>query len=176
MHHATWLWFCKQGKLIAAFLNNEFSQIIVDESYEVNVYLIPLQWCHNERDSVSNNRRLDCLFNRLFRCRLKKSPKLHVTGLCKGNPPVTAVNSPHKGPVTRKMFPFDNFIMYIHAPFCYFFPIKRLDMGSYERHVFSLDIDEIWTNILHALMLSDTDKPGKLFHVHYYITYTIYCV
>ena len=25
-----------------------------------------------------------------------------------------SVNSPHKGPVTRKMFPFDNVIMYIY--------------------------------------------------------------
>ena len=25
------------------------------------------------------------------------------------------VNSPHKGPVTRKMFPFDDVIMFIHG-------------------------------------------------------------
>ena len=30
-----------------------------------------------------------------------------VTGLCEGSP----VNSPHKGPVTRKMFPFDDVII-----------------------------------------------------------------
>ena len=29
----------------------------------------PLQWCYNERDGVSNHRRLDYLLNRLFRCR-----------------------------------------------------------------------------------------------------------
>ena len=39
----------------------------------------PLQWCHNHR-------RLDCLLNRLFRCRSKKPPNLRVTGLCEGNP------------------------------------------------------------------------------------------
>ena len=33
-----------------------------------------------------------------------------VTGLCVGNSP-GPVNSPHKGPVTRKMFPFDDVIM-----------------------------------------------------------------
>ena len=32
------------------------------------------------------------------------------TGLCAGNSP-GPVNSPHKGPVTRKMFPFDDVIM-----------------------------------------------------------------
>ena len=48
-----------------------------------------LQWRHNERNSVSNHRRLDCLLNRLFRCRSKKTSKLRVTGLCEGNSPVT---------------------------------------------------------------------------------------
>ena len=45
------------------------------------------------------------LLNRLFRRRSKKTPKLRVTGLCVGNSP-GPVNSPHKWPVTRKMFPF----------------------------------------------------------------------
>ena len=31
-----------------------------------------LQWRHNEHNGVSNNRRLDCLLNRLFRRRSKK--------------------------------------------------------------------------------------------------------
>ena len=48
--------------------------------------------------------------NRLFRRRSKKTSKLRVTGLCIGNSP-GLVNSPHKGPVTRKMFPFDDVIM-----------------------------------------------------------------
>ena len=41
----------------------------------------------------------------------KKPSKLHVTGLCVGNSP-WPVNSPHKGPVTRKMFPIDDVIMF----------------------------------------------------------------
>ena len=48
-----------------------------------------LQWRHNERNGVSNHRRYDCLLNRLFRRRSKKTSKLRVTGLCEGNPPVT---------------------------------------------------------------------------------------
>ena len=40
----------------------------------------------------------------------RKTSKLRVTGLCVGNSP-GPVNSPHKGPVTRKMFPFDDVIM-----------------------------------------------------------------
>ena len=48
-----------------------------------------LQWRHNGRDSVSNHQPHDCLLNRLFRRRSKKTPKLRVTGLCMGNSPGT---------------------------------------------------------------------------------------
>ena len=48
-----------------------------------------LLWNHDERDVVSNPRRLDCLLNRLFRCRSKKTSMLLVTCLCEGNSPVT---------------------------------------------------------------------------------------
>ena len=44
----------------------------------------------------------------------KKTSKLRVTGLCAGNSP-GPVNSQHKGPVTRKMFPFDGVIMDISS-------------------------------------------------------------
>ena len=40
-----------------------------------------LQLRHNGRDSVSNHRRLDCLLNRLFRHRSKKTSKPRGTGL-----------------------------------------------------------------------------------------------
>ena len=50
---------------------------------------IPLRWRHNERDGVSNHRRIDCLLNRSSRCKSKKISKLHVTGLYAGNSPVT---------------------------------------------------------------------------------------
>ena len=47
------------------------------------------QWRHNEREGVSNHQPHDRLLNRLFRHRWKKTPKLRVTGLCKGNSLVT---------------------------------------------------------------------------------------
>ena len=50
---------------------------------------ITLQWRRNGHDSVSNHQPQDCLLNRLFRRRSKKTPKLHVTGLCAGNSPIT---------------------------------------------------------------------------------------
>ena len=69
-----------------------------------------LRWRHNDHNGVSNHQPHDCLLSRLFRRRSKKTSKLRVTGLCVGNSP-GPVNSPHKGPVTRKMFPFDDVIM-----------------------------------------------------------------
>ena len=48
-----------------------------------------LQWRHNERHGVSIHRRLDCLPNRLFRRRSKKTSKLRVSGLWEGSSPVT---------------------------------------------------------------------------------------
>ena len=67
-------------------------------------------WRHNDHDGASNHQHNGCLLNRLFRRRSKKTSKLRVTGLCVGNSP-GPVNSPHKGPVTRKMFPFDDVII-----------------------------------------------------------------
>ena len=69
-----------------------------------------LQWRHNDHDIVSNHQPHGCLFNRFFRHRSKKTSKFRVTGLCVGNSP-GPVNSPHKGPVTRRMFPFHDVIV-----------------------------------------------------------------
>ena len=48
-----------------------------------------LQWRHDEPDGVSNHQPHDCLLNRLLRSRSKKTSKFRVTGICKGNLPVT---------------------------------------------------------------------------------------
>ena len=73
-----------------------------------------LHWRHNDHDGFSNHQPHGCLLNRLFGRSSKKTSKLGVTGLCAGNSP-GPVNSPHKGPVTRKMFPFDDVIMLFTA-------------------------------------------------------------
>ena len=62
-------------------------------------------WRHNGHDGVSNHQPQHCLLNRFFGGRWKKISKLRVTGLCAGN------NSPHKWPVTRKIFPLYDVIM-----------------------------------------------------------------
>ena len=86
-----------------------------------------LRWRHNGRDGVSNHQPHDCLLNRLFRRRSKKTSKLRVTGLCEGNSPG---NYPHKWPVTRKIFPFHDVIMNIF--WCVLYMIYELcDMKVY---------------------------------------------
>ena len=77
---------------------------------------VTLRWRHNDHDGVSNYQPNGCLLNHLFRRRSKKTSKIRVTGLWAGNSP-GPVNSPHKGPVTRKMFPFDDVIMEIDASY-----------------------------------------------------------
>ena len=61
-----------------------------------------LQWRHKGREGVSNYQPHDCLLICLFSRISKKTSKLRVTGLCKGNR--WPVNSPHKGPVHGKCF------------------------------------------------------------------------
>ena len=48
-----------------------------------------LQWRHNVHDGISNHQPHHCLFKHSFWCRSKKTSKLHFTGLCAGNSPVT---------------------------------------------------------------------------------------
>ena len=65
---------------------------------------------HNERDGVSNHQPHDCLPNRLFRRRSKKTSKLRVTALCVGNSPVTD-EFPAQVTSNAKMFPLGYVIM-----------------------------------------------------------------
>ena len=46
---------------------------------------VAVRWRHIERDSVSNHQPYQCLLNRLFIRRSKKTSKLRVTGLCVEN-------------------------------------------------------------------------------------------
>ena len=51
------------------------------------ISFISLRWRHSGRDGVSNHQPHDCLHNRLFGRRSKKTPKPRVTGPCVGNSP-----------------------------------------------------------------------------------------
>ena len=89
--------------------------VIYEVAWNIQSIMTPLnwnalRWRHNGRDSVSNHQPYDCLLNRLFRRRPRKHQSSASLAFVRGihrRP----VNSPHKGPVTRKMFPFDDVIM-----------------------------------------------------------------
>ena len=103
--------FCLNVFLITLFRYVLLMPIVPDRHICFKDIWFPLQWRHNGRNSVSNHQPYDCLFNRLFKRRSKKSSKLRVTGLCVRWIHRWPVNSPHKWPVTRKMFLFDDVIM-----------------------------------------------------------------
>ena len=102
-------------------------------------------------------------FNSLFRRRSKKTSKLRVTGLCVGNSP-GPVNSLHKGPVTRKMFPFDDVIM-IHAVLLCFVVL----WWYYE---FPVAVCDLFTHVF-QVCLSGTrksrDDPGPFQYVYVFL-------
>ena len=52
----------------------------------------------------------ECLLSRLFGRKLKKTPKLRVTGLCAGNSPVTS-EFPAQRASNAENIPFDDVIM-----------------------------------------------------------------
>ena len=80
---------------------------------------VPLQWCYNERDSISNHRRCYCLLNCVGsgpdqRKHQSSASLAFVQGIHHWQ-----VNSPHKRLVTRKMFSFDDVIMLPVLPAMY---------------------------------------------------------
>ena len=80
-------------------------------SAHVDYNKLSLRWRHNGPDSVSNYQPHYCLLNRLFsdadqRKHQSSASLAFARGIHRG-----LVNSPHKWPVMRKMFPFDDVIM-----------------------------------------------------------------
>ena len=86
-------WWPQQGLLywypamLSIFCNSFENRTAMDGLYGYQIFT--LQWRQNGHDSVSNHQPHDCLLNRLFRRRSKKTSKLRVTGLCVGNSPWT---------------------------------------------------------------------------------------
>ena len=69
-----------------------------------------LQWCHDQCDGVSNHWHLHCFLHHLFRHRSEKKSSISLAFMRRIYR--WLVDSPYKGPVTRKMFPFDDVIMF----------------------------------------------------------------
>ena len=112
--------------------------------------MISLQWLHNGRDSVSNHQPHDCLLNRLFRRRSKKTSSsaslAFVRGIHRG-----PVNSPHKWPVTRKMFQLDDVIMLCCVYFMLFMSDNSLCSYCYMLSLF--DVKQILSYLMLVLLL-----------------------
>ena len=89
--------------ILSCFIGRCYDWTRPDQRQEHSTFIngkpvLPIaKWCsttslqrrHNEHDGVSNHQPYDCLLNRLFRRRSKKTSKLCVTGLCVGNSPGT---------------------------------------------------------------------------------------
>ena len=114
--------FCVPGRLYVSYLTMHFRVASLALACLHDCPIVSLQWRHTGRDIVSNHQPHDCLLNGLFRHRWKKTSKPRITGFVWGIHR-WSVNSPHKGPVTRKRFPFDDVIMKRkkHKPCVYYF-------------------------------------------------------
>ena len=112
---------------------------------------ITLQWRHNERDGILNHQPPDYLLNRLFKAQIKETSKLRVPGLYEGNSPVT-------GPVTRKMFPFDDVIM--KGKLCVQW-LKVVTGSTFRRNIHRYDVQftcELYCHIRYLQVLYSKQK------------------
>ena len=88
--------FYIKSVLIQVMVSHGAGHTLLPETTPIPVHLTtkemiicPLRRRHNGHDGVSNHQLHHCLLKSLFGCRLKKTSKLRVTGLCAGNSPGT---------------------------------------------------------------------------------------
>ena len=79
-----------------------------------SIYSISLQWRHNERDRVSNHS-LMIVYWSVNSVTNKKKKHQSSASLAFVRELTGHRWIPHKGPVTRKIFPFDNVIMFFQC-------------------------------------------------------------
>ena len=127
-HNPCIRWRLNHSRTDSAYIQNPSSSLGLQHRCLSRVYSLclqlSLQWRHNERNGVSNDRRLVCLLNRMFRRISKKISKAFVLGIHRW---------PHKGPVAREIFSFDD---RHHGPTgtrqsTYTVPTTKLDMSSH---------------------------------------------
>ena len=91
-HFTTWRWYMHswyRSLWTPVSLYTMFADGLVTQGLMISAATLLPSWRHNGRNSVRNHQPHDCLRNRLFRRRSKKTSKLRVTGLCAGNSPGT---------------------------------------------------------------------------------------
>ena len=94
------------------FARNNKKVVFCSRFYNYCIFVVyylkqyPLLWGHDEHDGVSNNQLNDCLLRRRSKKHQRSASLAFVRGIHRW-----PVNALHKGPVTRKVFPFDDVIM-----------------------------------------------------------------
>ena len=107
--------------------------------HETKYPLGTLQWRHNGRHGASNHRRLDCVLNRLFRCRSKKYQSSALLAFVRGI---------HRWiPRTRKMFPFDDAIVFQYRKYTWNTPLQNFGDFVLAYECYGTEII-IWTQVL----------------------------
>ena len=121
-----------------------------------------LRWRHNEHDSVSNHQPHDCLLNRLFGRKSKKTSKLRVTGFCAGNSPGTG-----EFPAQRASNAENVSIWWRHHGY-----MPLISKPTEETHRAATVIDNIFTNTyntenkhLTANLTTDISNHYMIFHI-----------
>ena len=88
------------------------ADVLVSKSADWRVGYVSLQWHHNEHHGVSNHQSHDwstVYLDADQRTHQRSAPLAFVRGIHRW-----PVNSLHKGQITRKMFPFDDVIMFFN--------------------------------------------------------------
>ena len=122
-HCVAWLWLLIRAIICFSQNTHTFNDIrflslyvsMVRICWRLNhmvqqVIEMTLQWRYNDHDSVSNHQPHDCLhtvYSGVDQSKHQSSASLAFVWRIHRGP----VNSPHKWPVTRKVFPFDDVIM-----------------------------------------------------------------
>ena len=106
-------------------------------SHRICENMFTLLWRHNGCDGVSNHQPHDCLLTRLFRRGSKKTSKLHVTGLCEGNSPVTG-----EFPAQRASNAENVFIWWRHYEY-----VQTFWRGDRRQAITQTDVD--WYHLFH---------------------------
>ena len=123
-----------------------------------------------EGDGVSNHRYLDCLRNRLFRHRSKKTSRSALQVFVRGIQ-WWPKDSPHKGPVTRKMFHLmtssckcnpSKDIFYFDICFAVINPKSIFLKCWYHKHIFYTYPSDSWKFTKNIILFFQSEKNWPL--------------
>ena len=115
--HKSIIWSQKKWQKTCITLQSVLCLLITSLRWFGAETFSPLLWRHNGPDGVSSHQPHSCLLNRLFRRRSRKKHQSSASLAFVRGIHRSPVNSPHKGPVKRKIFPFDDVIMTVMINF-----------------------------------------------------------